>query len=252
MNDFSNRIILRLDTVDSTNKFVLGWAEHDSPPEGSVALTRNQTAGRGQKGTEWLSEQSKNIAVSYIYYPSFLVVSEQFQLSKIAALATRQCLSKFISSSKDLSIKWPNDIYFQDKKIAGILIENSLSGNTIQHSVIGIGININQEKFPDEFNAISLLNILKNETEIENFFQQLTKDLDHYYFLLKSGNKELINKEYLSHLYKLAKLAPYRYKDEKINAEITGVNKQGNLELITDKNELIKADLKEIIFLHEP
>lgn len=251
MNDFSNRIILRLDTVDSTNKFVMDWVKNDLPPEGSVALTRNQSAGRGQKGTDWLSEPEKNLAVSFLYFPTFLGVSEQFQLSKIAALATRTCLAKLIPKSEKLSIKWPNDIYYENQKIAGILIENSITGKNIQHAVIGIGLNINQEIFPNDFNATSLKLITKNELEIESVFQLLMKELDHYYFLLKSGNNILINKEYLAHLYQLAKLSHYSYKGEKILAEITGVNKQGYLELITDKNELIKADLKEIIFLHE-
>ena len=126
-----------LSEIDSTNNYALNLLSKSTPAEGTTISADFQTHGRGQYGRDWLSESTKNLLSSIILYPDFLPANEQFSLSKAVSLAVRNCINSFLPS-KEIRIKWPNDIYCDDKKIAGILIQNLLTGNKINVSVIGI------------------------------------------------------------------------------------------------------------------
>lgn len=243
---------IELDSVHSTNQYLSEWSEKEILPEGTAVSTKEQTQGRGQKGTVWQTEKGKNLIVSFLLFPDFLLVNDQFLLSKVVALSVSKTVRSFLPENTPINIKWPNDIYVNHQKIAGILIENSIHNSRIRKSIVGIGMNVNQVDFPNEFHATSLMLSGNQEQNIQQIFEKLCENLNLYYSLLKSGQLNRINESYLSELYQLNQWANYQLQDKKIVAEIKGVDQQGKLQLKTKEGDRISADLKEIIFLREP
>lgn len=243
--------VIRLESVHSTNEYLSELTSKNNLAEGMAILALEQTQGRGQKGTIWKSEAGKNLMVSFLLYPNFLLVSDQFLLSKILALSVLKTIRNFLPKTAEIKIKWPNDVYVNKCKISGILIENSIQNSRLRKSIIGIGININQIEFPSEFNAISLMNITQKETEIERVFEELCLNINQYYSLLKSFQLNRINESYQKELYQLNEWKKFNYNNEVIEARITGVDSNGKLQLTKKNNQRISADLKEIIFVRE-
>ncbi len=222
--------------------------------EGVVFTTFNQLAGRGQMGNKWLAEPNQNIAFTTILYPNFLDAREQFHLNKAIALAVYDFFNHIFASlnpllAQELKVKWANDMYFQDEKIAGILIQNALTGSRLQHSIIGIGLNINQLDFPTDFNATSLKRILKEDFDLFTLIEQLAKAIEQRYFQLKTGDFKNLHKEYLSKLYRFGIESAFQYPNgEPFRGTIIGVSDVGRLEVLT--NEGIKNfDIKELKFV---
>ena len=146
--------IIRLKEATSTNSVLHDWLANEPLPEGSVVVAEDQTAGRGQVGNHWEAEPGQNLTFSLVIYPTCLQAKEQFLISQIAALSVKQTLEAYV---QPIRVKWPNDVYWQDRKICGMLIENDLLGCTIATSILGIGININQAQFvSDAPNPVSL------------------------------------------------------------------------------------------------
>jgi BirA family biotin operon repressor/biotin-[acetyl-CoA-carboxylase] ligase len=135
--------IFKMDKAASSNNEAMLLAKQKEIPEGTIVWVLNQTKGRGQGNKKWHSNPNENLTFSVLLKPSFLPMEKQFVLSKMVAVAVAKVVSSFCS---DTFIKWPNDIYVKNNKIAGILIENSIQGQKMYHSVVGIGININQDK----------------------------------------------------------------------------------------------------------
>ena len=157
--------IIRLEETTSTNNYLRGLVGKESLPEGSIVVTEYQTAGRGQVGNTWESEPGKNLMFSIILYPDFLPANRQFLISQIAALSVKETLDAYVDG---ITVKWPNDSYWHDQKICGMLIENDLTGHSLYCSVIGIGININQREFlSDALNPVSLVQITGREYDRE-------------------------------------------------------------------------------------
>ena len=155
--------LVALDETASTNQYLSQLCNQlqESVAELTTVTAEFQTAGKGQRGNTWEAEEGKNLLFSFVLYPSFLEARRQFILSQIVSLAIKEELSRW---SDEITIKWPNDIYWKDKKICGILIENDLSGHHIRRSIAGIGININQEVFnSDAPNPVSLKQITGKE-----------------------------------------------------------------------------------------
>lgn len=147
-------------------------------------LYRFQTAGRGQRGNSWESEDGANLLFSFVLYPDFLEARKQFYLSQITALALQEVLSQYTDG---IRIKWPNDIYWKDKKICGTLIENDLTGIHISRSISGTGVNLNQERFvSDAPNPVSLFQITGQRYDRKEILHQLMERVAHYYTLLKT------------------------------------------------------------------
>ena len=136
---------MELPSCRSTNQVASDLLSVKKPNEGLVVLTRNQTEGRGQRGSHWESEPGKNLTFSTILKPTFLPISRIFDLTIVASLAIVRSLADF--GLESCKIKWPNDIYCRDAKIAGILIENAVRANQIEWAIVGIGLNVNQTKF---------------------------------------------------------------------------------------------------------
>ena len=171
MNDeeIAPRIIHVAETV-STNSLIRDLMAMEKLAEGSVAVADFQTAGRGQVGNKWESERGRNLTFSVIVYPEHLPANRQFLISQISALSVKETLDYYVD---EVTVKWPNDIYWCDKKICGMLIENELAGNRMFDSIVGIGINLNQWEFRgDAPNPVSLCQIIGREVsrEEEGFY----------------------------------------------------------------------------------
>ena len=165
---------IHLESIRSTNTFLAQNAE--GAVHGTVVYADCQTAGRGQRGNSWESADFKNITMSMLLRPANVKPSCQFWLSEAVALAVVHTLDRYIDNG--VSIKWPNDIYWNDRKICGILVEHSLSGGKIDHTIAGIGLNINQEKFlSDAPNPVSLHQIISCDTPLPDVLPHLPEEL---------------------------------------------------------------------------
>ena len=199
-----------------------------------------QTAGRGQGTNRWESERGKNLTFSILLHPVDLPANRQFLLSMQVSLAICEALSEHIG---DLSIKWPNDIYWRNAKIAGILIENSLQGSVIRDSIVGVGLNVNQRQFmSDAPNPISLWQICEHETDREQLLKDILAALDR---LLGQEVRE----QYLAMLYRRKGFHPYVDKDGAFMAELEDVEDDGHLLLCDDSGAHRRYAFKEVTFI---
>lgn len=231
--------ITHIDETDSTNRWL---REHLtgglSPCE--VVWADYQTAGRGQGTNRWESERGKNLTFSILLHPVDLPANRQFLLSMQVSLAICEALSEHIG---DLSIKWPNDIYWRNAKIAGILIENRLQGNVIRDSIVGVGLNVNQRQFmSDAPNPISLWQICEHETDREQLLKDILAALDR---LLGQEVRE----QYLAMLYRRKGFHPYVDKDGAFMAELEDVEDDGHLLLCDDSGAHRRYAFKEVTFI---
>lgn len=256
---FTGQNCIYLNVTDSTNSYAITLLRDGKLVEGTVVYTFHQQKGRGQRGNTWESEPNKNGAFSYVLYPSFLQVGEQFLLNKMAALAVADLLAEFLSDTdkpaqptggmQEIKIKWPNDVYVGAQKIAGILIENTLRESNIQHSVVGIGINVNQLVFTNGLNATSLALLAKKEFVLEQVLEKLSAYLEARYLQLKNNIKGL-DAPYLQRLYRLNIWANYSMNGEVTEAKIIGVADNGKLKVELKSGKIAEFDIKEIVFLN--
>lgn len=183
-----NAPLILLDETDSTNRYLTQRCDREMVPEYTTVCADFQTAGKGQRGNHWESERGKNLMFSRVLYPTFLDARCQFVLSQIAALSVKEELDQWTAG---ISIKWPNDIYWQEKKICGMLIENELSGTSLARSITGIGLNINQETFrSDAPNPVSLKQITGQEHDRSIILQGILMRMRAYYQSLQGPEAE--------------------------------------------------------------
>lgn len=242
---------IHLKSVDSTNSYASELLRQISLPDGTLFYTFDQQNGRGQRGNSWESEPNKNVALSYVLQPKFLVPSKQFLLTKVVSLAVADLMTETLKKegiSADVRIKWPNDIYVNGKKIAGILIENVLKDHMIQYCIIGIGININQTEFTSTTKACSLCILTKKEHNKEELIELLSSILEGYYLQLKSNKKNELHEAYLHSLFQLEQPALYESQEEQFTGIITGISDTGKLQMKVG-SEIKEFDLKEIRFI---
>ena len=246
---FVGQNIVTLKRVDSTNNFLKNELSKSTPLlEGTVIMADEQFAGRGQTNNTWVSEPGKNLTFSLLLLPRFLNPENQFLLNKSISIGINDVLTRIIG--ENLKIKWPNDIYFNDNKLGGILIENILRGNIINSSIIGIGLNINQTEFPADIkNVTSLKQILHRDYDLTELLAELCSSIEYRYLQLRAGKLDAIDSEYLNNLYKLEQIHTFRMGDQEIEGLITGIDKNGLLEISID-GKLRKYNFKEIAFIH--
>jgi BirA family biotin operon repressor/biotin-[acetyl-CoA-carboxylase] ligase len=213
--------------------------------EGTVVITSNQTSGRGQRGNTWTSEPGKNLTFSLVIKPTFLSVQDQFMLNKAFSLGLYDYLSATLAAT--VKIKWPNDMIVNDRKICGILIENQIQGQIIQNSIVGIGLNVNQENFPIP-TATSMKVIEHKDFSLENVWEEILSYLEIRYLEIRSGNIEELHRDYLSALYWLQERHLFKKADELFEGEITGIDPFGKLKINIDGTTEY-FDLKQIQFL---
>jgi BirA family biotin operon repressor/biotin-[acetyl-CoA-carboxylase] ligase len=232
---FIGRSVLYYDVLPSTNKFAAELVSKTNPVEGCCIITDFQTEGVGQIGRTWFSGRSDNLTVSYILYPAFIPVSGQFLLSMMAAMAVYNTVAHFTNA--ELKVKWPNDIYIGDRKIAGILIQNQLSGNLIRNTVVGIGVNINQDIFPEWIpNPVSLRSVCGRPVDKNDFLLRLHAELERMYLALKAGKYAAVKELYLSNLYRRGGYHPFREQNGHIfMGEIMDVADDGKLIITTEE-----------------
>ncbi len=239
--------IIQPEKTTSTSSFLKELLKQRKLPECSVVITNNQTAGRGQPGNKWETQPGKNLTFSMVLYPSMVKASEQFILSQAVSLAIVEALQRHAIRA---SIKWPNDIYVNNRKLGGILIENALSGSEIAQSIVGIGLNINQESFPEQLpNPVSVINLTHQETDLLTCFKELHENLVYYYDLVIRGHTQQIQGLYSQKLFR--KTGIHRYQDTNgvFEAEISHIGPAGHLFLKRTDGTTNSYAFKEIRFI---
>lgn len=239
--------IIKFDSLLSTNDKMSELSRNEYLPEFSVIVAKNQTAGKGQVGNGWESEAGKNLTFSILCRPSFISIKKQFKITQIITLAIIKVLKPIIN---DVCIKWPNDIYCGDKKIAGILVENSLIGSEIETSIIGVGLNVNQtEFFSNAPNPSSLKILTDQDYDIDNLLNKILFNfIDIYIDLMINETDKLLQERYMENLYR--KKGFHSYYDDKgfFSAKVFDVMSSGHLMLETESGEHRKYAFKEVSF----
>ena len=246
-NDEMMPRIIRLQKTDSTNNYLHALARPEQLGEGSVVWAEFQTAGRGQIGNSWESAEGENLTFSVVLYPTFLLANRQFLISQITALSVKQTLDRYVD---DITVKWPNDIYWRDRKICGMLIENDLAGQFIYSSILGIGININQKEFKSNApNPVSLYQIIGKRTDRENFLQEFLERLYANYLLLLQEKEVLIQEAYRQSLYRCEGFHLYEDANGRFEAAIEEIEPSGYLHLRLRDNTIRRYEFKEVRFV---
>jgi len=240
--------IIHLPETGSTNNYAVELLTNERPAEGFVVATSYQTKGKGTDTNTWESEKDKNLTFSIILYPAF-AADQQFILNKAISLGIYNFLKSELPEST-VSIKWPNDIYIGDKKVCGILIQNSIIGYQFDYVVAGIGLNVNQEIFrSDAPNPVSLKMITKKEYNLDEVLGKLLKSVFEKYSLVQQNQGKLIEKEYYQAMYRLMEWHRYIINNTEITARITGTSPYGQLLLQTQTLEELTCDLKDVKFV---
>ena len=248
---FVGQNFVTLKQVDSTNNFLKGLLSNSKPlMDGTVIMAENQYAGRGQHQNGWHAEPGKNLTFSLLLKPKFLPVTDQFDMVRVTSLGVFDALEPMLG--KKLKIKWPNDIYYDDRKLGGMLIENLIQGSQIKNTVIGIGLNINQDDFPADLpNAVSLKQILHRDYDLKTLLAEICRHIEGYYLNLKAGKTAFLRNAYLERLYWLNENKRFQSQDSIFKGSITTVKDNGLLVVQNNNGEEKEFSLKEIEFLNK-
>lgn len=236
-----------VESTDSTNAECKRMVEQGEDGHNLLLWADFQSAGRGQQGNSWESQKGKNLTFTLCVQPSFLPAREQFLLSEVVSLSISRMLD---GQTGDFCIKWPNDIYYGEKKIAGVLIEHCLKSSFVSQSYIGIGININQETFlSDAPNPVSLYQITGKKTDRRFLLERFVSAFSYYYGLLEGGRVDEIRREYCKHLFR--KDGYHRYQDAKgeFDARILSVSVDGTLALEDEERQERHYAFKEVRYV---
>ncbi len=231
---------IELQSIDSTNNYALAQIHANLAQPGTCYFAYEQTAGKGQRGKSWATEKGSNITLSIVLKPEFLQPFQQFQLSACVAVATHNFLSRY--TDKAIKIKWPNDLYWKDKKLGGILIENIIGGMTDDRwqtteqpsdwkwAIIGIGININQTDFPADLrNPVSLKQITGHNFNTAQLAKELCRSIDDFYKqLINEGGTHILD-TYNHVLYKKDKIVKLKKDNRIFESTVKGVSQTGQL-----------------------
>lgn len=228
--------IHQFDLLPSTNDYLKeALVKPQEMPEGTVIWALQQTAGRGQHDHIWNTEAGKNITLSLLIKPVGIHATEIFLLSKVIALAVRSTVAHFLSAN--ISIKWPNDIYAEEQKIAGILIENTIQGDQIKYSIVGIGININQTHFLSDNNPTSFRKITGKEYHLQEVVDVLLSKISFHYLQLQLKNFKKIDRDYFKNLYQVHLPQSFIIHEEPKQCLIQEVLSDGSIILNIDEEK---------------
>jgi BirA family biotin operon repressor/biotin-[acetyl-CoA-carboxylase] ligase len=242
---------ITLKEVDSTNNFLKELLSNSKPlMEGTVIMAENQYAGRGQQQNGWHAEPGKNLTFSILLKPGFLRLADQFDLTRAISLGVFEALWPLLGDK--LKIKWPNDVYYDDQKLGGMLIENLVQGGQIKNSIIGIGLNVNQHDFPTAVsNATSVKQILHADYDLKTLLSEICRHIEAWYLKLKAGNILAVRQAYLSQLYWLDEERRFKTGNSVFEGSIKGVADNGLLRVQNNIGEELEFSLKEIQFLND-
>lgn len=216
--------------------------------EGDIIWAERQTAGRGQRGHTWQSNEGENLTFTALLEPTFLPPSEQFSLLQVVALAMADMLSEYGIEAK---IKWTNDIYVGNRKLVGILMEHKLQGAVIERTIAGIGLNVNQTEFDPELpNPTSMRLIAGREFDRKEVLERIAHHLKSRYEMLRRGEIKQLHLDYHQRLYRLGEEHTYALPDgTRFRGVIEGVEPQGALKITTPQGEAYKFLFKEVEFV---
>ena len=228
---FIGKVLLYFPTLSSTNDFALQLLDDEKVKAGTIVATAHQFSGKGQMGNIWETPPHQNITMSIILRPTFLHARQQFFLNVITALAIRATVARFVN--EHIQIKWANDVLINTKKTCGILIQNTLLGEQIQTSVVGIGVNVNQTHFGEHLpHATSMACATGKQFSVETVLNEVCQQFERYYFLLNAGDFELLQTLYYQHLYNYQRLAWYEDNSgNRFQGVITGIDESGKLKI---------------------
>lgn len=247
---FIGRKRITLSSTPSTNDFLKDQLAKSTPfPEGTVIMAVEQFNGKGQHGAVWQSETGQNLTFSVLLYPKGRMADQPFFLTVAVSLAIADFLETLLPQSQSVKVKWPNDIYVDGRKIAGVLIENNFSGKNWKHSVVGIGLNVNQVQFPSEISArlSSLKLVTHQEFDLNELLDRLCEHLESRCMTLRSGQFAELRSDYYERLYQFGEVHTYWVDGIAVPGKIVGVTPEGRLQL--DFNgHLVDFGMKEISF----
>jgi BirA family transcriptional regulator, biotin operon repressor / biotin---[acetyl-CoA-carboxylase] ligase len=240
--------IISLKKVDSTNNYARLLIEKNELTDETVITASNQHKGRGLQHNSWESEAGKNLTLTLVLFNRYLKAEKQFYLAQAVTLG----LVDFFQSQKiNVQIKWPNDMYAGEKKIAGILIENLILNDTLVNSLIGIGVNVNQQSFSSILqNAQSMKNLTNIDYDLNELLNKLLGYLDNQIERLKRKEFFILKKEYLERLYRFEKRSQFLAKGKTFYGKIIDVDENGKLVILTDKGERLVFMFKEVQFIY--
>lgn len=240
-------LIIKVNATDSTNLHLRRMLEETELPDLSILVAVSQNKGRGQAGTRWSSEAGSNLTLSVLKRYQILKADQGFRISMAVSLALTGVLKEL--EIPDVSIKWPNDIMSGHRKICGILIENTLKGSRLDHSIIGIGINVNQEAFEGLPHAASLLQITGKTYDLDSVLDLLLAQLGEKLQEPESTLTGDMRSAYVELLFLKGIQAPFRLNGKEVLGTIRGVSDQGRLLLEEEGGILHSCDLKEITYI---
>ncbi|MFD1293657.1 biotin--[acetyl-CoA-carboxylase] ligase [Lutibacter holmesii] len=240
--------IIKLSAIDSTNSYLKKLAVEELPNNFTVVAADHQISGRGQIGNVWESERGKNLTFSVLMCFSKLKIIDQFYLSMAVALAILNVAKTYVKNK--LFVKWPNDIMAEKNKLAGILIENVLSGQHIKYAIVGVGLNVNQEEFSAiNKNAISLKNMAGAYIDKDNLLAEVVKSLKKYVSYVENNDFQFLKEKYIDSLFKYN--TPAMFEDVEgvqFLGKIIDISADGRLVVALENEKTRKFNLKEIKF----
>lgn len=243
--EFVGKTLFYLPKCHSTNDIAADLLKQGLIDHGAIVITNHQIAGRGQRENTWESTKGKNLTFSTMLKPESIQVENHFYLNLITSLAITDVL---LEIEDGFRIKWPNDIYYKHQKIGGILIENSVLSGKIISTIIGIGLNINQDKFSENINAISLFNIVGKEFNLNNIFNKLIQRLDQRWLDLINKKFEQLKLNYHNRLFWMGENHQFRDHKGIFSGIIDGIDRSGKLIIRNQDGQRI-YDNQEIVFL---
>lgn len=241
------KVLIQKSVCTSTNDECKLLLSKSKPIEGTAIITDHQTQGRGQFGNVWQANEGENLLLSIILFPTFLQANEQFYLSKIVSLACVKTCESIVNHP--FEVKWPNDIYCKGKKVAGILIENQLAGSKLSASIIGVGLNVNQQNFDGLDKATSLSIMADKILNRNEVLTLLFENIDALYIQLRHKKFELIDAAYHSKMLGYNESLMFKDKNGLVfSALVKGVNQAGQL-ILQKENAILLFNFKEVKWL---
>jgi len=237
--------LIKLSAIDSTNDFLKESSKTEPFENFTTVMAENQTNGKGQMGAVWVSEKGKNLIMSTLVKDIVKNAEEVFHLNVAVAVAIVEVLEAL--ELPNLAIKWPNDIMSDEKKVAGILIENRFKSNTKIESIVGIGLNVNQRDFTSFPKASSLVLLMKKEYDIEQLLEEIVLKIKQNCKLINSNSSAILWKKYLNYLFKKDIEMPFEDASKNnFYGTILGVTHEGKLKLILQDKAIKTFGIKEI------
>ena len=241
--------LIKLDAIDSTNDFLKGLSQKEKLENYTVVTAKSQTKGKGQMGSNWDSEDNKNLTISILIKKTVFKINEIFNLNILIAVSIIQVLNDLKISN--LNIKWPNDIMAENKKIAGILIENTIKENGKIESIVGIGMNVNQTNFDNLPKASSLKNIIHQDFDIDTLLENIVFKIENNIEKLKNNDIDSFWNEYENYLFKKGKPTLFEDTDQqRFMGIINRVTRNGQLEVLLEDDSLKCFEVKEIMMIY--